>query len=84
MEKECKCTKILIVIKDNKIDLETIICNLGFTVDCCDNGKSALELIITRQKNTCGPNCQCYIAIFIDMKTPEEENLASEIQKIKK
>ncbi|CAD8204659.1 unnamed protein product [Paramecium octaurelia] len=85
IEKNCECSKILIVddIICNHFALQVLLKKFKVKTDSAYNGNSAIELVEQRLKQQC---CQTYRIIFMDIEMPQKNGFqaSSEIsQKLK-
>ncbi|CAD8093845.1 unnamed protein product [Paramecium primaurelia] len=71
LEKNCNCSKILIVddIICNHFALQVLLKKFQIKTDSAYNGNSAIELVEERLKQQC---CQTYRLIFMDIEMPQK------------
>ncbi|CAK79133.1 unnamed protein product (macronuclear) [Paramecium tetraurelia] len=71
LEKNCNCSKILIVddIICNHFALQVLLKKFKVKTDSAYNGNSAIELVEERLKQQC---CQTYRLIFMDIEMPQK------------
>ena len=65
----CDCPQVLIVDDDvfNLTALSQILAKNAVGCHWAFHGKEAIEIVKYRQANRCGPQCQQYKAIFLDL-----------------